>query len=108
MWLSLHRLRINFIVLLMRSEKPNHCDAGLVLHHDNQSIVISLDIKDYSAALEDARLRMSRFDVLRRLPLRGPSDGSPRIVLRPSSLDPSMTYSRREIAIDDIGTDNNH
>jgi hypothetical protein len=46
MWLSLRGLRINLVVFLMGSEKPDQHDAVLVLNRDDQAIVIRLDIKD--------------------------------------------------------------
>src|ERR1700737_3999849 len=105
MWLSLHRLRINLVVLFMRPEEPDHHDTVFVPHHDDQAIVICFDVKDHSAALENACLRMRSFYVLRCLPLCAFRDGSPRIVLRPGRLDPSMSALRREITLDDVGTD---
>src|SRR5437879_3354165 len=54
MWLSLHRLRINLVVLLVGPKKTDHHDAMLVLQQSNQPIVIRFDIEDHPAALEDA------------------------------------------------------
>src|SRR5450432_825906 len=108
MWPSLHRLRINLIVFLMRSEEPDHDDAVFVLHQGDQTIVICLDIKDHSTAFENTCLRMSCPYFLRRRPSRALRYGSPRIVLRSGGLDPSISASRRKIAFDDVGADHDH
>ena len=70
----------------MGAEKADHHHAVLILHHGDQAIIIRLDVKDHPAGFEDARLWMSLFYVLRRLPLRTRRDGPPGIVLRPSRL----------------------
>jgi hypothetical protein len=76
MWLSLHHLRINLVVLFVRPEESDTHDTVFVSHHDDQTIVICFDVKNHSAALENARLGMSPFNVLRSLPLRAfPSKG---------------------------------
>jgi hypothetical protein len=65
MWLSLHGLRINVVVFLMEAEKPDHHHAVLISHHGDEAIVIHLNVKDHPAGLEDTRLWMSLFYVLR-------------------------------------------
>ena len=83
MSLSLHRLRIDFIVLFMGAKKPDHHDPVLVLHQGDQSIIIRLDVEDHSSTLEDARLRVRLLYVTRCLPLRLLRNRSPGVVLRP-------------------------
>jgi hypothetical protein len=73
------------------------------MHQSDQAIVICLDIEDHSTALENTCLRMNCLYVLRRLPSRALHYDPPRIVLRSGGLDPSISGSRRKIALDDIG-----
>src|SRR5712691_3775024 len=103
MWPSLHSLRVDLVVFLMRSEEPDHDDAVFVLHQDDQAIVIRLDIEDHSTAFENTCLRMSCLYVLRRLPSRALHYGSPRVVLRSGGFDPSISDSRRKISSDNVG-----
>src|SRR5450631_658142 len=108
MWPSLHSLRVNLIVFLMRSKEPDHDDAVFVLHQGDQAIVICLDIEDHSTAFENTCLRMSCLYVLRRLPSRALHYGSPRIVLRSGGPDPSISAPHRNIALDDVCADHDH
>src|SRR6266481_3780020 len=92
----------------MRSKEADHDDAVFVPHQDDQAIVICLDIEDHSTAFENTCLRMSCLHVLRRLPSSALHYGSPSIVLRSGGLDPSISGSRRKIALDDVGADYDH
>src|SRR5882672_231832 len=108
MWSSLHGLRINLVVVLVRSKKPDHQHAMGVLHDGNQPIVVALDVEYDPAALENARLRVSLLHVLRPFPLRLLYYGPPGIVLRSRRLDPTVAGPRREIAFHDVGADDDH
>src|SRR6185312_6136163 len=55
---------------------------------------VRLDVKHYSAALENARLRVCILHVLWRLPLRLFDNGSPGIVLTARCLDSPVTGVR--------------
>jgi hypothetical protein len=50
--------------------KNESSESGLVLYEGNQSIMICLDVEYHTATLENARLRVSRLNILRRSPLR--------------------------------------
>lgn len=92
----------------MRSEKADHQDAICILHHDDQAEVIRLDIEHRPTTFENARLGMRLLDVFRCLSLRLFRDRSPGVVLRPSDPDALMASSRCQIALDDVGADQNH
>src|SRR5487761_505516 len=108
MWSSLHGLRINLVVVLVRSKKPDHHHAMGILHDRNQPIVVALDVEYHPAALENARLRVSLLHVLWRFPLRFLYYGRPSIVLRSRSLDAAVAGPRREKAFHDVGADDEH
>jgi hypothetical protein len=60
MWLSLHGLRINLVIVLAGAEKADHHHAAFISHRGDQAIVVRLNVKDHPAGFEDARLWMSR------------------------------------------------
>src|SRR5882757_1096704 len=108
MWLSLHALRIDFVVFLVRSEEPDHYDTCRILHQSNQSIVIRLDVEDHPATLENADLWMGALHILGCLPITPLHDGPPRLILSPSCLDSSVPSPLPEMALDQVRAHDDH
>lgn len=92
----------------MRSKITDHQNTRFILHNGNQPIVIRLDVEYHPAALEDARLWVGQFYILRRPPLRRPRYGSPGVVLRPRRLDSLVACLALKIRLDDVGPDHDH
>jgi len=53
----------------MGAEESDRQNSRLILNASNQPIVVSLDVEDNAAALEDARLRIRCLHILRMTPL---------------------------------------
>ena len=62
----------------------------------------------HSAALENARFWIRRLHILRVAPLSTARDGKPGIVLCPCGFDPFVTGVSSEVALDDLGADDEH
>ena len=66
----------------MSPEEPDRQDAGLILNARNQAVIVSLDVENDAARLENARLWVRRLDVLRVAPMGTTRDVEPSLVLR--------------------------
>src|SRR6266568_3091140 len=108
MWLSSHSLRIYVVVFLMRSEEPDHQHACRILHQRNQSIIVRLDVEDHPATLQYAGLWVGSLHILWRLPLAALRNGPPGLILSPSGLDSTVPAPLSKIALDQVGTQDDH
>src|ERR1700689_2069692 len=106
--LSLHRLRIDLIIFLVRTKESNHQNAALVRNQRHQSIVVALNVKDYSTALENARLRMRLLHILRRSPIGLLRNRAPGIKLRPRGFEALASLPGGKIRLHQLGTNDYH
>jgi hypothetical protein len=74
----------------MDAEEPDRQDTCLILNARNQPAVVSLDVENDAARLENARLRVRRLDVLRVAPLGSTNNVELSLVLRAGRFDPLM------------------
>src|ERR1700731_669672 len=108
MWLSLHTLRIDAVVFLVRSEVPDHQYTCRILHQSNQPVVVGLDVENHPTTLENAGLRMGILNILWCLPLTLLRDYPPGLILSASSLDSPVPSPFLKIALDQVRAQDDH
>ena len=67
---SSDQLRVDTIVLRMRADEADVDDAVRVVDFDDQAILVTRQIEDCAAFLEDARVAEIRLHIRRRRPIR--------------------------------------
>ena len=92
----------------MGAEESDYQHACLILYARNQSVIVALDVEHHSAALEKAGFWIRRLYILGGAPLSTVHNREPSIVLRPCRFDPLVADVCLEVALDDLGTDDEH
>lgn len=92
----------------MSPEEADCQDSCLILDARDQSVIVALDVEHHSAALENASFWIRCLDILGGAPLSAAHNREPSIVLRPCCFDPLVADVCPEVALDDVGTDDDY
>jgi hypothetical protein len=92
----------------MAPEESDRERACPVLDGCNQPVVVSLDIENNSAGLENARFWVGCLYTLRTAPISTRNDVEPRFILRSGRPDAFVARVIGQLSFDHVCADNDH